>query len=110
MTTPDPDVLTELLYAAEDTLDGTEGKAAYLIAHRDAFLRALGLHEETRAVPVAESGFRWQPRSHAAAQVCLKEYPAGGSYADGEPWDGLTHIEQEHRFVTGWEDVDAEQG
>lgn len=62
--------------------------------------------KEERWVPIAESGARWAPRSKEAAEACLRDYPAGGQYTDGEPWDGVTHIVHEVRYVTEWREVE----
>lgn len=57
---------------------------------------------EERWVPITESGERWTPRDKAKAEDCLRTYPAGGAYLNGEPWDGVTHIVREVRYVTEW--------
>lgn len=62
-------------------------------------------YEEHRWVPIAQSGERWAERSLEAALSAAKEYPAGGRYADGAEWDGVTHIVHEVRTVTAWEQV-----
>lgn len=58
--------------------------------------------KEERFVPVAKSGDRWGGRSKKKAQECLRDYPDGGYYSDGQPWDGITHIEREVRVVSEW--------
>lgn len=60
------------------------------------------LIREDRWIPVSESGDRWAPRSLEAAQEAMAEYPAGGTYTTGEPWDGIVRIEHEVRYVTEW--------
>lgn len=57
---------------------------------------------EERWVPVTESGERWVGRDKEAAFRCLETHPVGGRYLDGAPWDGVTHIEREVRYVTEW--------
>lgn len=57
---------------------------------------------EERWVPVSESGKRWEGRTRNEALEAMSNYPAGGSFLDGEPWDGITHIEREVRFVSQW--------
>jgi hypothetical protein len=52
--------------------------------------------------PVAESGDRWAGRSREQALAAMRDYPAGGEYSSGDPWDGITHIEHEVRYVTEW--------
>ena len=61
------------------------------------------LIREERWVPVSESGDRWVGRSKESAERDMAMWPAGGGYADGEPWDGITHIEHEIRYVTEWQ-------
>ena len=60
------------------------------------------LIREERWVPVTESGDRWAGRSRESALRDLADWPAGGRYLDGDPYDGVTHIECEVRYVTEW--------
>ena len=60
------------------------------------------LIREERWVPVTESGERWKGRTREAALRDLADWPAGGCYLDGEPYDGVSHIEREVRYVTEW--------
>jgi hypothetical protein len=57
---------------------------------------------EERWVPIAQSGERWAGRSREAAEEAMNNYPVGGRFASGDPWDGITHIVREVRFVTEW--------
>jgi hypothetical protein len=51
-----------------------------------------GVEEFDEYAPVCESGAMWQPRSKEEAAACLEGFPAGGTYTDGDPFDGITHI------------------
>ena len=57
---------------------------------------------EERFVPVTESGERWAPRDAESAADALHSYPHGGTYLDGTPYDGVTHVLRETRYVTEW--------
>lgn len=58
---------------------------------------------EHRWVPVTESGERLKPRSEAEADLLLELMPAGSTYSDGAPIDGVTHVIHQQRLVTEWE-------
>lgn len=60
---------------------------------------------EDRWIPVSESGQRFAPRSKAEADALLLQMPAGSTYSDGGPMDGVAHIVHERRFVTEWTEV-----
>lgn len=79
---------------------------AYLRDHLTEHAEELGLRREVQYVPVAESGGRWTPRSLEQAESALQEWPPGGTFADGEPYDGITHIETEVCFTTDWSRAD----
>lgn len=60
---------------------------------------------EDRWVPIAESGERFAPRSKEEAEALLASMPAGSTYSDGAPMDGVVSVVHERRLVSEWIEV-----
>ncbi|MGH7484967.1 MAG: hypothetical protein ACREMY_05070 [bacterium] len=62
------------------------------IADKD--IQGAGVIEIDEYTPVTADGDRWGTRSRTEAEASLRTWPVGGSYKDGEPYDGIDHIEK----------------
>jgi hypothetical protein len=93
---PEPSVEKDVSRSSHETQKVNNEKQSLPSVEKDALIR------EERWVPVAESGERWAPRDKDSAFRCMETHPAGGHYVDGAPWDGVTRIEHEIRYVTEW--------
>lgn len=93
--------IAEVIWTTSRNDEGTiSATGANIVAA--AVVEHLGLTEEDRWVPVAESGERWPPRGREEAMRDLADWPAGVTYATGDPADGITHVLHERRLVSKW--------